>query len=52
MSCLDTFDKVMSKIRNKEYKPFIDKVFKFDDVKNAHMRLEDRKQFGKIVLVP
>ena len=52
MSCLDTFDKVMLKITNNEYKPFIDKVFKFDDIKSAHLRLEDRKQFGKIVLIP
>ena len=52
MSSLKTFDTVMNKIKNKNYNPFIDKVFKFKNVKEAHLRMEDRKHFGKIVLIP
>jgi len=52
MSCLDTFNIVMDKIQNKEFEPFIDKVYKFDDVKKAHKRMENRKHFGKIILTP
>ena len=52
MGSLDTFRKVMSKIENKIYKPCIDKVYIFDDIKLAHKRLEDRKHIGKIVLTP
>ena len=52
MADIDSFNSIMSKINNKIYKPFIDKVFSFKDVKKAHAYLEDRKQYGKIILVP
>ena len=52
MADIDSFNSVMSKINDKVYKPFVDKVFRFKDVKNAHQYLEDRKQYGKVILVP
>ncbi len=42
----------MSKIKNKTYKPFVDRVFSFNDVKDAHHYIEKRNNMGKVVLVP
>ena len=52
MSSLDSFYNVMSKINEKKYKPFVDKVFCFKEIKNAHLYMEESKQKGKIVLIP
>ena len=32
--------------------PHVDQVFSFDDAGKAHRRLEERKNIGKVVLVP
>ena len=32
--------------------PHVDEIFSFDDVGKAHRRLEERKNIGKVVLVP
>jgi len=42
----------MKLIEKKVFIPFVDKVYSFSDIKKAHKSIEDRKQFGKIVLVP
>ena len=52
MSDIDTFNQVMDKIINKKYFPFIDKVYKFKNVQQAHLRMEKRMQIGKIILIP
>ena len=52
MADMSTFTSVMEKINNKIYKPFVDRIFNFNDVKNAHIRIENRKQMGKVILVP
>ena len=52
MSDINSFNQVMIKINIKIYKPFIDRVFNFNDVKEAHNYMENRQQMGKIVLVP
>ena len=52
MADINSFNSVMNKINDKVYKPFVDKVFRFKDVRNAHQYLEDRKQYGKVILVP
>jgi len=52
MADIDSFNSVMRKINDKIYKPFVDEIFNFKDVKKAHAYLEDRKQYGKIILVP
>lgn len=36
----------------KKLHPVIDRVYSFEEVKEAHQRLEGRGQFGKIVLIP
>ncbi|NOZ09101.1 MAG: zinc-binding dehydrogenase [FCB group bacterium] len=51
MSDLDTFRKVMEKIHAKIYKPFVDKIFPLEAVGEAHERIENREQMGKVVLV-
>ena len=52
MGGLESFNEVMSKIKNDIYKPFIDQIFTFKDIKKAHKYLEDSKQIGKVVVVP
>lgn len=37
---------------DKKIHPVIDHTYSFDQVKEAHRRLEGRGQFGKIVLIP
>lgn len=50
MSDISTFNKVMKLVDQKVFVPFIDKIFPFENVKDAHSRIEDRRQFGKVVL--
>ena len=52
MASLSTFKEVMRKIKEKKYKPFIDKVYRFEEIKSAHLRIENRKNSGKVVLIP
>ena len=52
MADIASFNSVMKKINDKIYKPFVDEIFSFKDIKKAHSYLEDRKQYGKIILVP
>src|ERR1041384_6803917 len=33
-------------------RPHVDRAFSFDDVGKAHRRLEERKNIGKVVLIP
>lgn len=47
-----TLQKIYQLAAEKKLRPVIDQVFRFDEVKEAHKRLEGRGQFGKIVLVP
>ncbi len=51
MSDLDTFAKVMDKIHAKKYQPYVDRIFPLQDVREAHERIENREQMGKVVLV-
>ena len=52
MSSVSNFKKVLDKIDDKKYIPFIDKIYKFENIKEAHSRMENRAHFGKIVVVP
>ena len=52
MSDIKSFKQVMKNINKKLYKPFVDKVFIFNEIKEAHSYMENRHQMGKIVLVP
>jgi len=50
MSDLATFKEVLDLIHVGHFIPFVDKVFPFEQVMQAHQRLESREQYGKIVL--
>ena len=52
MSDIKSFKQVMNNINKKIYKPFVDKVFIFNKIREAHAYMENRQQMGKIVLVP
>jgi NADPH:quinone reductase-like Zn-dependent oxidoreductase len=39
-------------IRAGKLRPVVDRVMPFADVRDAHRAMEEREQFGKIVLVP
>ena len=52
MSDIESFNEVMELIENKIFFPFIDKVYSFSNIKDAHQRIEKRAQFGKVVLIP
>ena len=52
MSSIKSFKEVMKLIENKVFHPFVDQVYKFSDIKKAHKTIEDRNQFGKVILIP
>lgn len=52
MSDMSSYTAVMDKINSEKFKPFVDKVFSFDEIQTAHERIENGEQIGKIVLVP
>ena len=52
MSNRSEFEEVMRLVFAGELKPVIDKVFKLDEIRAAHERMEKGEQFGKIVLTP
>lgn len=43
---------VMAKVADGTFDPVVDAVFPFAEAGKAHDRLKDRKNFGKVVLVP
>ena len=51
MSSLCTFKEVMEKIHNRVYSPFVDEVFKMEDVRQAHKYIENSEHKGKVVMV-
>ncbi len=52
MSSISAFKEVMIKIKQKKYLPVVDKIFPMKNVQDAHEYLENRKQMGKVVMVP
>ena len=52
MASVSTFHEVIEKINDRKFKPYIDKVFSFNEIKKAHKRMEKRQQYGKIVVCP
>ena len=50
MGSLDSFEKVIKNISKNKYRPIIDSVFKFKDIKKAHERVENGLNLGKVVL--
>lgn len=52
MSSMTIFREVMIKINEGHFKPFVDSVYPLKEIKSAHQRMEERKQLGKIVVLP
>ena len=52
MGSMPAFKEVMHKIEMGQYLPMVDKVFAMEDIRNAHKYIENRKQMGKVVVVP
>ena len=50
LSNIKAFKKVISKINDKSYVPLVGKVFDVKDVKKAHQYVDNRSNFGKVVL--
>jgi len=50
MSDINSFNEVMLKISQNSYSPLIDKSFSYLDIIEAHKRIEDRKNIGKVVI--
>ncbi len=45
-------DDIFSLLEKNNFKPHVDKTFKFEDASSAHRYLEERKNFGKVLLLP
>lgn len=52
MGGLKEFQVVLRLLRKKKLRPVVDKVFPLREAREAHARMLERKNFGKIVLVP
>ena len=37
-------------VKERDIKPVIDSIFPFDEASNAHQHIQDRKNFGKVLL--
>jgi NADPH:quinone reductase-like Zn-dependent oxidoreductase len=48
----EEMDALCALYREGKIKPHIDAVFRFDQAAEAHLRIQDRKNVGKVVLVP
>lgn len=52
MGSLEELKKVIRLVRKKKLKPIVDKVFPLREAKAALLRMQQRENFGKIILVP
>ncbi len=52
MGTLGELHQVLKFVFRKELKPVIDKVYPLSEIRAAHERLENKEQFGKVVLMP
>ncbi len=52
MGTLGELHQVLKFVFRKELKPVIDKVYPLSEIRAAHERLENKEQFGKVVLTP
>jgi NADPH:quinone reductase-like Zn-dependent oxidoreductase len=43
---------VLKFVFRKELRPIIDKVYPLSEIRAAHERLENKEQFGKVLVVP
>jgi NADPH:quinone reductase-like Zn-dependent oxidoreductase len=52
MGTLGELHRVLKFIFRGQLKPVIDRVFPLADIASAHRHLEDKEQFGKVIVVP
>jgi len=52
MGTLGELHAVLKFVFRKELRPVIDKVYPLSEIRAAHERLENREQFGKVIVVP
>lgn len=52
MGSLGELHQVLKFVFRKQLKPVIDRVYPLSEIRAAHERLENREQFGKVILVP
>jgi NADPH:quinone reductase-like Zn-dependent oxidoreductase len=52
MGSLGELHQVLKFVFKKELKPVIDKVYPLSEIRAAHERLENKEQFGKVLVVP
>jgi NADPH:quinone reductase-like Zn-dependent oxidoreductase len=52
MGTLGELHDVLALIGRRELRPVIDRVFPLSEIRAAHERLENKEQFGKIVVIP
>jgi NADPH:quinone reductase-like Zn-dependent oxidoreductase len=52
MGSLGELHQVLKFVFKKELKPVIDKVYPLSEIREAHERLENKEQFGKVVVIP
>jgi NADPH:quinone reductase-like Zn-dependent oxidoreductase len=52
MGTLGELHQVLKFVFRKELKPVIDKVYPLSEIRAAHERLENKEQFGKVLVVP
>ena len=52
MGTMGELHQVLKFVFRKQLKPVIDRVYPLSEIREAHLRLENKEQFGKIVVVP
>jgi NADPH:quinone reductase-like Zn-dependent oxidoreductase len=45
-------DDIMALVREKQLDPIVDRAFRFSQAADAHRFIQERKNFGKVILVP
>jgi NADPH:quinone reductase-like Zn-dependent oxidoreductase len=52
MGTMGELHQVLKFVFRKQIKPVIDRVYPLSEIRAAHLRLENKEQFGKVVLIP
>ncbi|MCB1152229.1 zinc-binding dehydrogenase, partial [bacterium] len=48
----EAMEEIMKLMSDGTFKPVVDAKFSFDDAAKAHHYIQDRKNFGKVLLTP
>jgi tumor protein p53-inducible protein 3 len=52
MGAMGELHRVLKFVFQDKLKPVIDKVYPMKEIAEAHQRLENKEQFGKVVVIP